>query len=137
TRIDQRFIYVSTPTYFADYAQRFAQAGVRIIGGCCGTTPRHIAAMRVALDESLPTVKPVRGGRGTVAAKPVAPSSVTLLRERVIGGDDGTDGAATTEQTAHPSTRLAAALEAGRFVVSIELDPPKGLNPAKILDGAA
>src|SRR5262249_37191262 len=54
TRIDQRFIYVSTPTYFADYAQRFVRSGVRMVGGCCGTTPRHIAAMHTALDETLP-----------------------------------------------------------------------------------
>src|SRR5437016_9019933 len=50
TRIENRFFYVATPDYFADYALRFAKAGVRLIGGCCGTTPRHIAAMRVALD---------------------------------------------------------------------------------------
>src|SRR5437879_130424 len=51
TRIGNRFFYVATPDYFADYALRFTQAGVRLIGGCCGTTPRHIAAMRQALDE--------------------------------------------------------------------------------------
>src|SRR6266852_6349955 len=45
TRIDNRFFYVATPDYFADYALRFAKAGVQLIGGCCGTTPRHIAAM--------------------------------------------------------------------------------------------
>ncbi|MBV9712356.1 MAG: homocysteine S-methyltransferase family protein, partial [Ktedonobacteraceae bacterium] len=50
-RIDNRFFYVSTPDYFADYALRFAKAGVHLIGGCCGTTPRHIAAMRKALDD--------------------------------------------------------------------------------------
>src|SRR5258708_37307225 len=50
TRIDNRFFYVATPDYFADYALRFAKAGVQLIGGCCGTTPRHIAAMRSALD---------------------------------------------------------------------------------------
>src|ERR1700687_3181196 len=44
-----RQIYVSTPEYFADYARRFAEAGVAIIGGCCGTTPAHIAAMRSVL----------------------------------------------------------------------------------------
>ena len=51
TRIGNRFFYMATPDYFADYALRFAEAGVRLIGGCCGTTPRHIAAMRKALDE--------------------------------------------------------------------------------------
>src|SRR5207248_11088074 len=51
TRIGNRFFYMATPDYFADYALRFARAGVQLIGGCCGTTPRHIAAMRKALDE--------------------------------------------------------------------------------------
>src|SRR2546429_917068 len=50
TRIDNRFFYVATPDYFADYALRFVKAGMHLIGGCCGTTPRHIAAMRSALD---------------------------------------------------------------------------------------
>ena len=44
TRIGNRFFYVATPDYFADYALRFAKAGVQFIGGCCGTTPHHIAA---------------------------------------------------------------------------------------------
>src|SRR6266705_3010074 len=51
TRIDNRFFYMATPDYFADYALRFAKTVVQLIGGCCGTTPRHIAAMRKALDE--------------------------------------------------------------------------------------
>src|ERR1700730_17312189 len=44
-----RQIYVSTPSYFAEYARRFDDAGALVIGGCCGTTPAHIAAMRAAL----------------------------------------------------------------------------------------
>src|SRR5207249_10339378 len=51
TRIGNRFFYMATPDYFADYAVRFARAGAHLIGGCCGTTPHHIAAMRKALDE--------------------------------------------------------------------------------------
>src|SRR5262249_34838537 len=54
TRVESRFLYVSTPRYFADYARRFAEAGVRVIGGCCGTTPAHITAMRAALADYLP-----------------------------------------------------------------------------------
>ncbi|HEU5441719.1 MAG TPA: bifunctional homocysteine S-methyltransferase/methylenetetrahydrofolate reductase [Ktedonobacterales bacterium] len=117
TRVENRFLYVSTPPYFADYAQRFAGAGVRLIGGCCGTTPAHIAAMREALADALPAFTP--------ALWPVAAIS--------------TAEAATSEaptETAETS-RLREELEAGRFVVSVELDPPKGLNPTKILDGAA
>src|SRR2546421_3679598 len=50
TRIGNRFFYMATPDYFADYTVRFARTGVQLIGGCCGTTPRHIGAMRKALD---------------------------------------------------------------------------------------
>jgi methionine synthase I (cobalamin-dependent)/5,10-methylenetetrahydrofolate reductase len=132
TRIDNRFFYVSTPDYFADYALRFAETGVRLIGGCCGTTPRHIAAMRQALDEkygALPS--PATNGNGHAAH--VAPVEIStgeaiiarLIEEEIILPQEGT------------TTRLQARLAAGEFVVSVELDPPKGLNPAKILEGAA
>ena len=133
TRIDQRFIYVSTPGYFADYAQRFVQAGVRLVGGCCGTTPRHIAAMRAALDEALPEeAHPRTAGAAGGVTRNGAGRATT-----VVVGDASAEAAGKSEGAARPGTRLAAALQAGRFVVSIELDPPKGLNPTKILDGAA
>jgi methionine synthase / methylenetetrahydrofolate reductase(NADPH) len=120
-RIENRFLYVSTPRYFADYAHRFAEAGVRIIGGCCGTTPAHIAAMRAALDDVMP--------RGPTS---VAVGDVAVLTARSEAADEGEDGASAAEKT-----RFQRALESGRFAVSIELDPPKGLNPSKIVDGAA
>ena len=117
TRIENRFLYVSTPDYFADYAQRFASAGVRLVGGCCGTTPEHIAAMRGALESYLPE----RVARWSAPAV-IAP---TLSPEASAPEDE-------TERS-----HLQEDLAAGRFVVSVELDPPKGLNPRKILDGAA
>src|SRR5262249_15810031 len=52
--VDGRFVYLTNPEYFADYAGRFAEAGARLIGGCCGTTPAHVAAMRGALDRLHP-----------------------------------------------------------------------------------
>lgn len=117
TRIENRFLYVSTPDYFADYAQRFASAGVRLVGGCCGTTPEHIAAMREALGTYLPDRAAQWASVATITHPPV---TETFAPE------------AESERT-----RLQADLAAGRFVVSVELDPPKGLNPRKILDGAA
>ncbi|MGH8213850.1 MAG: homocysteine S-methyltransferase family protein, partial [Rhodanobacteraceae bacterium] len=48
-RVENRFFYGATPAYFADYARRFAESGVRLIGGCCGTTPAHIAAIAGAV----------------------------------------------------------------------------------------
>jgi homocysteine S-methyltransferase len=116
-RIENRFLYVSTPDYFADYAQRFASAGVRLVGGCCGTTPEHIAAMRETLGAYLPQ-------RAAQWSAPALISSATPIESF------------PEEETAE-RTRLQEDLAAGEFVVSVELDPPKGLNPRKILDGAA
>src|SRR5947209_1676161 len=130
-RIGNRFFYMATPDYFADYALRFAQAGVHLIGGCCGTTPRHIAAMRKALDERYGTQKQFVTGSSEVIEQPkttgISNGKVTiagLIEEEVILPQEGT------------KTRLQQKLAAGEFVVSVELDPPKGLNPAKILEGA-
>ncbi len=120
TRIENRFLYVSTPRYFADYAHRFAKAGVRIIGGCCGTTPAHISAMRAALDDVLPNSQSTVWSGGIT----LTPGQVEL-RDEHAGEND-----------AAQKSRLQRTLESGRFAVSIELDPPKGLNPSKILDGA-
>ncbi len=133
-RIDNRFFYVSTPDYFADYAVSFAQAGVRLIGGCCGTTPRHIAAMRKALDESYG-----RTSQFTAMPMPAQQSEEQVIQTRSNGKAVPT--VASEEETRLPqqssTTRLQAKLAAGEFVISVELDPPKGLNPTKLLAGAA
>jgi len=131
TRIGNRFFYMATPDYFADYALRFARAGVQLIGGCCGTTPHHIAAMRKALDEQF-------GVSSQVSIN--VPQEVT--RPKPAGASNGkvTIARLIEEEIILPRqgslTRLQEKLEAGEFVVSVELDPPKGLNPAKILEGA-
>ena len=132
TRVSNRFFYVATPDYFADYALQFARAGVRLIGGCCGTTPHHIAAMRKALDAEygLPVTQPANGKKLGAPDKPIEISAgaaiiARLIEEEVILPQQGS------------KTRLQEKLAAGEFVVSVELDPPKGLNPAKILEGAA
>lgn len=131
TRIGNRFFYMATPDYFADYALRFAQAGVHLIGGCCGTTPRHIAAMRKALDEHYGistqfSTAMVKETEEKVTETSNGPTTIAgLIEEEVILPRQGTP------------TRLQEKLAAGEFVVSVELDPPKGLNPTKILEGAA
>ncbi len=119
-RVENRFFYGATPAYFADYARRFAESGVRLIGGCCGTTPAHIAAMR----DALAGYQPQGATRVWSITTPLAENELSGASAQVAeGADEG--------------TRFQQALRAGRFVVSIELDPPKGLNPSKILDGAA
>jgi methionine synthase I (cobalamin-dependent)/5,10-methylenetetrahydrofolate reductase len=126
TRFDNRFFYVSTPDYFAEYATRFARAGVRLIGGCCGTTPRHTAAMRQALDAFC--------GHTSSVTMTVAETSKSQKRKESLASIIENEILLPQEGT---KTSLQAKLEGGNFVVSVELDPPKGLNPRKILDGAA
>src|SRR5256714_12355889 len=122
---------MATPDYFADYALRFAQAGVHLIGGCCGTTPRHIAAMRKALDEHYGVSTQFSTGMVKETEEKVTETAngtvsiAGLIEEEIILPRQGTP------------TRLQEKLAAGEFVVSVELDPPKGLNPTKILEGAA
>jgi homocysteine S-methyltransferase len=111
-----RQIYVSTPEYFAEYARRFAEAGVSIIGGCCGTTPAHIAAMRAALPRS--------------RSAPAAVSVAEVARPRV-------EDTAPPEPPAETSSPLARKVRAGEFIISVEVDPPRGTNPNKMLQGAA
>jgi homocysteine S-methyltransferase len=87
---------------------------VQLIGGCCGTTPAHIAAMRRALDGLRPGADP-RPSAVVGAVRPIeAPES----------------------PVAEGPTPWMQKLQAGKFVVSVELDPPKGLNPTKVLQGA-
>src|SRR5215467_13401344 len=69
SRIGERVIYLSSPAYMADYAQRMVDAGARLVGGCCGTTPQHIAAMREVLDRRRPARHEAQ--RATVAVSPM------------------------------------------------------------------
>jgi methionine synthase I (cobalamin-dependent)/5,10-methylenetetrahydrofolate reductase len=117
-----RQIYVSTPEYFAEYALRFAESGALIIGGCCGTTPAHISAMRAALSRtSAPHSVAVRPRH---ADRPVDDTPVSSL-------------AGPIESAADTASPLARKVSAGEFIISVEIDPPRGINPNKMLQGAA
>jgi methionine synthase I (cobalamin-dependent)/5,10-methylenetetrahydrofolate reductase len=109
-----RLFYPATPDYFADYARRFVQAGARLVGGCCGTTPAHIRAMRAALDA---LARP--------AAKHVHAAVVRRAERQSPPLDD----------TRFPTT-LAQALAEGEFVVTVEVEPPKGADTAEVEETA-
>lgn len=111
-RVGGRMMYPSSPEYFGDYALAFIEAGARLVGGCCGTTPEHITQMRAALDD--PT-------------RPAPP----LLR---LPGDEP---ARLSQSGSLPPTRLARRLAAKDFVVSVEMSPPKGFSAERVLAGAA
>jgi homocysteine S-methyltransferase len=100
----------------ADWAARMVAAGARLVGGCCGTTPQHIAAMREALDRAAPPAR--REARVSVAARPTPAAEASGVLAQC------------------PPTLLARRLDAGEFVVTVELDPPRGHTVEKLLQGA-
>jgi homocysteine S-methyltransferase len=106
-----RFAYRSSPEYMAGHAQRMVEMGVSIVGGCCGTTPEHIAAMRNAIRKLRPSL---------LTPRPVIVSS----REK--------GGLAGTPAILREPTALAQKL-GRKFVVTIEMDPPKGFDISRDL----
>jgi methionine synthase / methylenetetrahydrofolate reductase(NADPH) len=116
SRIGERLIYLSSPTYMAEYAERMVAAGARLIGGCCGTTPQHIAAIREVLDRRRPGRPEARRAMVTVSH----PATVAVPGLHV----------------ARPPTLLGRKLAAREFVVTVELDPPRGHTVEKLVQGA-
>jgi len=109
--IEGRNIYLSSPEYMASYARRFVQRGVRLVGGCCGTTPEHIRQIQHAVRSLAPA--------GERVAISVATGTADASLEPPV------------ERAA--KSRLAHALAEGRYVVTVELQPPKGHDPAEAL----
>jgi len=113
--VEGRNIYLSSPEYMASYARRFVGAGVRLVGGCCGTTPEHTRQMRVA------ATAPTAGGRAGARPKPTAPAS-------------GPAPVAVTPVPRAEKSRFASALSRGQFVLAVELDPPRGHATADFIE---
>ncbi len=120
--MDGRLVYPATPDYYAEYAKKLVLAGANIVGGCCGTTPEHTSAMREMLAGEWNT-----RGRATATRRSPAPAINVQALEAT---------ADTVDEEVKRRT-LREKLAAGEFVVSIELDPPRGLNPRKAIEGAA
>jgi len=114
TVVHGRNVYLSSSDYLHDYAAAFADAGASIIGGCCGTTPEHIRAMARAL-----------AGRARPVARPlVALPSETARRGRVE---------ASVIETSRVKRKLGAP---GEFVVTAEVEPPRGVDVSAAVEGA-
>jgi methionine synthase / methylenetetrahydrofolate reductase(NADPH) len=116
SRAGDRLVYVSSPAYMAEYAARMLAAGARMVGGCCGTNAEHIRAMRQAVDRHAP-----RPG-GARVAEPRRPRAEARP-------------APTLPTTAAP-TVLQRRLDGREFLVTVELDPPRGHNIEKLVQGA-
>ena len=115
-RVGDRIVYPrSSPEYFALFAREAAELGARILGGCCGTTPEHVQAIAEAVKKLRPA-KSIAGG---------AHSSVEVLEpaERV-----------RRLARREPDSQLWKKIQAGQFVTSVEIDPPKGTSIGRIVE---
>jgi len=107
--IGGRAMYPATTDYFGEYAQTFKAIGARIIGGCCGTTPAHIAAMNLALQKPIAVELPIQ----------------------IV------DNTQEIELPQHDNpTSLARRLVEGKFTLTVEMRPPKGYTVEKVVNNA-
>jgi len=109
-QVGGRIMYPADAEYFGDYALSFRESGACIVGGCCGTTPQHIAVMKKALDSS-------------------EYSSVLIQTSEISETSEVSE--------ADPPTQFAQKLGRGGFAISVEMDPPRGLSTHKLLAGAS
>jgi methionine synthase / methylenetetrahydrofolate reductase (NADH) len=113
--VDGRLLYMATPEYFDVFARRTIQLGATMIGGCCGTTPDHVRWMAKSSRMLGDSRTEVVGARVVTATEVVPVLEPTPLAER---------------------SDFAAKIAAGKFVVSVEVNPAPGLDPSKALEGA-
>jgi methionine synthase / methylenetetrahydrofolate reductase (NADH) len=111
--VEGRNIYLCSPEYMASYARKFVTAGVRLVGGCCGSTPEHIRVMKSALRV---TQARARTGDSTAKQQPAAPVVASIPMEQ--------------------RSRLGAKIAGGEFLTMVEIVPPKGMSIHKELEGA-
>ena len=110
--VEGRNIYLCSPEYMASFARKFTKAGVQFIGGCCGTTPQHIRAMKSAL-------------RATDAQ---AAAQRTTKREPIV--------TETPPRAIQERSRLGRLVHEGAFITMVEIVPPRGIDCSKELKGA-
>jgi len=110
-REGDRIVYPkSSPEYFALFAREAAALGVRILGGCCGTTPAHVHAMA----EAVKSLRPVKSASHAHTAEGAVKPAPVLQRE--------------------PESKFWKKLQAGEFTVCVEIDPPKGISLDRIFE---
>src|SRR6202166_348948 len=109
-REGDRIVYPkSSPEYFAMFAREATALGVRILGGCCGTTPAHIRAMA----EAVKSLRPVKAATIAHVATPARPAA---MKER------------------EPESKFWRKLQNKEFGVCVEIDPPKGISLERVYE---
>ena len=114
--VDGRNIYLCSPEYMAQYSRRFVQAGVRLMGGCCGTTPEHIKQ----IVSEIRSLQPVRERPEAVAVADENKPEVKRLAKVPVA----------------EKSKLGGKLAAGKFVAFVEILPPRGVDASKEIAGA-
>ncbi|AZS14631.1 bifunctional homocysteine S-methyltransferase/methylenetetrahydrofolate reductase [Paenibacillus lutimineralis] len=118
--VDGEYVYGATPAYFGECAVSFSDLGSRLIGGCCGTTPEHIAATARALADYNPAS--LTEGRSL----PTVLESIQVLERELDNGDNN---------RADNTPNIVDLVEE-RHTVIVELDPPRDLDTSKFMAGA-
>ncbi len=125
-RVEGQFVYAAGPEYFGQSVAAMIAAGASLVGGCCGTTPEHTAAMRAALDTAAAAIGSVVGAQS--GSQPAtAPARPAIIERK---------STAATEGESPPPTELLAKLRAGKYVVSVEIDPPRSIRIDRTIDAA-
>jgi 5,10-methylenetetrahydrofolate reductase len=117
-------VFAAGPEYFGNVVPAMLAAGAGIVGGCCGTTPVHIAAMRRALDAATLATRPVHIDPAAAAPVDDRPAATFRATTAPTGGE------------APPPTGLARRLGEKQFVVSVEIDPPRSVRIDRTIEAA-
>lgn len=120
--VEGRNIYLCSPEYMASYARRFVLHNVRIVGGCCGTTPEHIRQIKMAVRGAVPTAV----HQGALSAPRISVRSASAEPSRVEGPPVPRES----------KSRLAHAMARGAFVIGVELPPPRGYQTEPVIERA-
>ncbi len=126
-RVEGRLLYMANPEYFGVYARRLIKLGVRLLGGCCGTTADHIRrvayATRMHAHEGDSSAVMVTGGEPADTTSGAQPSAFVV--------PDGLEVVPLEEKSS-----LSAKIAKKKFVVSVEVNPPAGMDPSRAIEGA-
>jgi len=140
--VEGRNIYMASPEYMASFARKFIHAGAGLIGGCCGTTPNHIRAMRSAMralqsqEASARRDEDGHGTDGKLRSSPQADSEAVMesagpsYRPKPIASQ-------VEPPPLAERSRVGALIASGKFCNLVEIVPPKGIDCSKEIEGAA
>src|SRR5499427_1958390 len=115
--VEGRNIYLCSPDYMASYARRFIMHNVRVVGGCCGTTPEHIRQIKTAV-------------------RAMAPAALKSDAERLAKASAQREPVSSPPVARDRKSRLANALSRGNFIVAVELLPPRGYQTDQVIERA-